>query len=737
MTQSAENQINFRFQSPDGEVTVIKGIVSSQAMMIADYLQKLMARAHGLEGGDDRLMGQITSQAEGLTQLIFSEQQREQINSFPEGTELVVNASLEYQRVPWELMCVTNQFWGLWFSLGRLVSDLEVAASPSTQIQNAYVFNSDALELISATTEQTSVSRRLRQVFEPASNSLTNPATNVGSISRQEFLELLQSQDWFHFAGHAGESGQTRKLVLSKKSVTGHEQDNLVSATEIQQIPKTPGMVFLNACGSMAIPAREAEKKLPDCIVGSFLQRGTQWMIGPVVPVPDRQAQMFSSLFYDCLIDGLSIGESLRKVRIEAVRKLGATNIIPLSYVLYGTPQYCFFTERPTMSLTSIQETAELTYPLICEQCGGEIETRHGIGRRDSRRVSPSVICRECTRGSQVNIARDVKIHRSVKSDSWEGRRQSLQAEVDDLENCNRAIISGNADRNASTEQKLVQQFQLYLKEIVARKVFYLDLITGLNAETMLVPKADVAQKSSARFADLDQTRGKSLSQQCSEYLLQEPSSKTVHAEVVFIIWTPDSSCSKPNSLSWKEVENLVEDNFKSTADVYRYVFVCSTTGFDQESLQQMNEGQQPVLNDSYCSLFLHDIGNSQTFYSETDIASYSLCHLLQRESLGKQFHKAITWLNEQLPLATSLSSHTVSTDLELEREAVEAGFRYIATHKQLTLDSTDHAGLVLSSRDWSTRETSHLQEKNSHQHPVPQFFLAMINWMRKLLRIT
>ncbi|WP_417380101.1 CHAT domain-containing protein [Gimesia sp.] len=736
MNHTIENQVTFKIHSTNGQQFEFVASVSSEAMSIADYLQKLMARAHGLEGGDDRLMGQITSQAEGLTQMIFSEQQREQISSFAEGTELVVNATLEYQRVPWELMRVNDQFWGLWFSLGRLISDLEIAVSPSTPIQNAYVFNSDALELISATTEQTSVSRRLRQVFEPVSNSLTNPATNVGSISRQEFLELLQSQDWFHFAGHAGESGQTRKLVLSKKSVTGQEQDNLVSATEIQQIQMTPGVVFLNACGSMAIPSREAEEKLPDCIVGSFLQRGTQWMIGPVVPVPDRQAQMFSSLFYDCLIEGHSIGESLRKARIEAVRKLGATNIIPLSYVLYGAPQYRFFTERPVMSVTSIQGKAELTYPLICEQCGGEIETRHGIGKRNSRTASPSVICRECTRGSQANIARDVKIHRGGRSDSWEGQRQSLQAEVD-VENSNRAVASGNADRIASTEQNLVQQFQLHLKEIVARKVFYLDLITGLNAECVLVPKADVAQKSSARFAVLDQTRGKSLSQQCSEYLLQEPSSKTVHAEVVFIFWTPDSSRSKPNSLSWKEVENLVEDNFKSTADVYRYVFVCSTTGFDQESLQQMNEGQQPVLNDSYCSLFLHDIGNSQTFYSETDIAAYPLCHLLQRESLGKQFQKAITWLNEQLPLATSLSSHTVSTDLELEREAVEAGFRYIATHKQLTLDSTDHAGLVLSSKDWSTRETSQLQEKNPHQHPVPQFFLAMINWMRKLLRIT
>src|SRR5205085_6472194 len=96
--------------------------------------------------------------------------------------------------------------------------------------------------------------------------------------------------------------------------------DGEIQAFEIGRFiaNRSPAVVFLNACWS-AEELRNSESYSPMMrgLGRTFLYSGVNAFIGYLVPVPDDSATRFAISFYEALIQGQTIGESLRRARIQ------------------------------------------------------------------------------------------------------------------------------------------------------------------------------------------------------------------------------------------------------------------------------------------------------------------------------------------------------------------------------------------------------------------------------------
>ncbi len=90
-------------------------------------------------------------------------------------------------------------------------------------------------------------------------------------------------------------------------------------------------LVFLNACssargGSLALPS------FPRFFLKNNRNRG---FIGTELPIPDREAALFSETFYTSLIEGKTVGQALYLAKMELLK---SNNPLGIAYTLYADP---------------------------------------------------------------------------------------------------------------------------------------------------------------------------------------------------------------------------------------------------------------------------------------------------------------------------------------------------------------------------------------------------------------
>ncbi len=143
--------------------------------------------------------------------------------------------------------------------------------------------------------------------------------------------------DIIHFAGHAYsnlENPQEPKLALSFS-------DEKVEPDIIQGSLKYSPIVFLNACAAGFAQSGQ----LPGGYLGSytsgmitaFLIGGARACIAPLWPVPDGAARNFAIKFYQRILEGDRLGESIRQARLYS-RDIEKQMKVWAAYVLYGDP---------------------------------------------------------------------------------------------------------------------------------------------------------------------------------------------------------------------------------------------------------------------------------------------------------------------------------------------------------------------------------------------------------------
>jgi hypothetical protein len=251
--------------------------------------------------------------------------------------------------LPWEIINDGMDFLCLKYAVGRrLVSDQTFSAAPrhalSSQSLRALVVSNPTANLPAADIEGTRVARLLSEF-----GGLNVVHRNQGEMTKQDFLLSLGEYDIVHFAGHATHNPDT-----PDESALCFCDGEEVTAFEIGRFltRRAPAIVFLNACWS----AEELRigNSYPAMMRGlgrTFLYSGVTAFIGYLIPVPDDAATDLAIDFYTSLVKGQTIGESLRRARIESRVRYGASDMTWSSAVMYGEPSARVIVPPITISL--------------------------------------------------------------------------------------------------------------------------------------------------------------------------------------------------------------------------------------------------------------------------------------------------------------------------------------------------------------------------------------------------
>lgn len=237
--------------------------------------------------------------------------------------------------IPWELLHDGEQFWGLRYAMGRRLVTQEPFAVRS------HARSRGRLRALIVGADPRGDLPFVADEIEGVCDVLSRAATVIvesGPMATFDVVtgRLQESFDIIHFCGHIVEDAAVGPALLL-------EDGRALGASLIAPTLAGGPVVFLNGCAS----ARGASKASDDRwaqivagVAGAFLHGGAASVVGMLCDVSDRHAARLAVAFYDRLLGGASIGESLRSAR-GACRSLpdSAPSPVWLAPVLYGSPE--------------------------------------------------------------------------------------------------------------------------------------------------------------------------------------------------------------------------------------------------------------------------------------------------------------------------------------------------------------------------------------------------------------
>lgn len=250
----------------------------------------------------------------------------------PEGSQLTLRLDESLQHIPWEFVHTGQDFLARQFAVGR-----EIARYGITEPMPRRVLSTEARRLLIVCDPKDDLpasAREGRILYEALQHT---PGTEVSlrahPVSRADLREQLREHDIVHFAGHVewDVQGSAGGWVMC---------DGYFGAADVDQLAggrPMPALVFANACASAAPRAGV------DHMARSFMSAGAANVIGTLWDIPDELGAVFAHSFYDALLQGVSVGEALRRARIELTYHHGEGAMLWGSYVLYGAPGACYF----------------------------------------------------------------------------------------------------------------------------------------------------------------------------------------------------------------------------------------------------------------------------------------------------------------------------------------------------------------------------------------------------------
>jgi tetratricopeptide (TPR) repeat protein len=130
------------------------------------------------------------------------------------------------------------------------------------------------------------------------------------------------------------------------KTITGMvlAKGIFLTPAEIEQMRFVPDLVFINCChlGEMTGEAKQKPTpyhKLAANVAAQFIGMGVRAVVAAGWAVDDSAASIFATKFYDCMLDGMTFGESIYAARSEVYRSSSASNTWG-AYQCYGDPSF-------------------------------------------------------------------------------------------------------------------------------------------------------------------------------------------------------------------------------------------------------------------------------------------------------------------------------------------------------------------------------------------------------------
>jgi class 3 adenylate cyclase/CHAT domain-containing protein len=298
---------------------------------------------------------------------------------------LLISIDDKLVHIPWELLHDGRDFLCQKFSIGRSVSTKQLVSSVARAIGRplkTLILADPEGDLNASREEGLFIHKEIGRM-----ENWIDVTLKTSDITQEYVKTKMRNFDIVHYAGHAeynasspDQSGWLLKDgKLSAKAVT-----------ELSGIMPMPALVFSNACQSGHTEEWKIGEDYGAKIFGlanAFLLSGVQHYIGTFWEIPDETGYYFAVHFYKNLIQGNTIGESLRLARHALIQKYGEDTIVWASYVLYGDPMTKYIQiETETQKLAqespsaSEQKTQEVKYQAPLQQKSYKNMVLAGIG---------------------------------------------------------------------------------------------------------------------------------------------------------------------------------------------------------------------------------------------------------------------------------------------------------------------------------------------------------------------
>lgn len=265
-----------------------------------------------------------------------------------EQNHLIVKCDEHLAHIPWELLCIEDEFLCQRFSMGRNVRTKQKIAKKVKRktgpYLNMYVVADPEKNLPNAVQEGLEICNYIdrinqKQIIIKAVLDSVNNKNN--EITKEKIKQEIRNYDFFHFAGHAdydpdnpGKSGW--KFI-----------DDILKADDIKEMAggsAMPFLIFSNACQSSGTQQWKQNTNTKDNFLGTanaFILAGVNHYIGSSWEIRDESSSLFACEFYKNLVSGKTIGRAMQSAR-QAMIEHGS-DIGWASYVLYGDPAYRYF----------------------------------------------------------------------------------------------------------------------------------------------------------------------------------------------------------------------------------------------------------------------------------------------------------------------------------------------------------------------------------------------------------
>jgi CHAT domain-containing protein len=286
----------------------------------------------------------------GLGDLLFTPEIKKYIRK-SRTKYLYLSVDAKLVNIPWELICIDEQFLCESFAMGRSSIKVRHTYQKSNPRKTSipmkmWIITHAAKKLTHAAREgqllcdHIDLCNKKETIIEAVHNS---------EINSQELIEQIRQYDFIHFAGHAEynseEAGKSGWLL----------KDGMLHASDIKEMEggaAMPFLVFSNACQSarteswfQADKDNIASQNISNNSFGlanAFMLSGVKHYIGTLWEIMDEPGSLFSIKVYDYLLSGKAIGEAVQKARIDLIKEYGP-DLCWASYVLYGNPSTIYF----------------------------------------------------------------------------------------------------------------------------------------------------------------------------------------------------------------------------------------------------------------------------------------------------------------------------------------------------------------------------------------------------------
>ena len=373
-------------------------VLSGRVAVGRSTLRSTLARA----GPDSLTSRDLARYGDDLARLLIADTVRQGLAAMIRRPLVVVH-DRESSRVPWETLHIAGAHPALERGLSRRYASerLSVArwrderlAGGSTQV--LMVVN-PTLDLPGAADEGAA----LRE-------TLLNAGARVDCIegataTRARVLRETGSGDYdvLHFAGHgffdASDPGASGLVCAGGEVLRG---------IDLNGIANLPALVFFNACEAARVrrPGSSVRHRLlglrqSSSLAEAILDAGVANFVGTHWPVGDEAALAFSTRFYEGLLGGARLGETM----LAARRVVAAAGSIDWAdYVHYGTPSFRLGLagrsqpdiedkSRPRLLRRSIRPGARLRPPAEPLSCQAVFRPVESSDRATDRHVEPGL----------------------------------------------------------------------------------------------------------------------------------------------------------------------------------------------------------------------------------------------------------------------------------------------------------------------------------------------------------